>query len=63
MHARDDTILFSNKKGNSMKTINQNASSDKEKEKIVDYLALHLGFYLASWGMYRGSSFFVATRL
>lgn len=23
----------------------------------VDYLSLHLGFYLASWGMYRGSSF------
>lgn len=26
-------------------------------KKIVDYLALHLAFYLASWGMYRGSSF------
>lgn len=26
-------------------------------EQIIDYLALHLGFYLASWGMYRGSSF------
>ncbi len=26
-------------------------------EKSVDYLALHLAFYLASWGMYRGSSF------
>lgn len=23
----------------------------------VDYLSLHLAFYLASWGMYRGSSF------
>ena len=23
----------------------------------IDYLSLHLGFYLASWGMYRGSSF------
>ncbi|MBQ8112212.1 MAG: hypothetical protein IJ146_03300, partial [Kiritimatiellae bacterium] len=22
-----------------------------------DYLCLHLAFYLASWGMYRGSSF------
>ena len=22
-----------------------------------DYLSLHLAFYLASWGMYRGSSF------
>ena len=26
-------------------------------EQIVDYLSLHLAFYLASWGMYRGSSF------
>lgn len=26
-------------------------------EYAIDYLALHLGFYLASWGMYRGSSF------
>lgn len=26
-------------------------------ENEVDYLALHLSFYLASWGMYRGSSF------
>ncbi|MGM9916177.1 hypothetical protein, partial [Anaerotignum sp.] len=26
-------------------------------EQTVDYLALHLAFYLASWGMYRGSSF------
>jgi hypothetical protein len=34
----------------------ENASDEKKKE-IVDYLALHLGFYLASWGMYRGSSF------
>lgn len=25
-------------------------------EQTVDYLALHLAFYLASWGMYRGSS-------
>ena len=29
---------------------------DKSEEKI-DYLCLHLAFYLASWGMYRGSSF------
>ena len=33
---------------------------DKEKNKITedtyDYLALNLAFYLASWGMYRGSS-------
>lgn len=26
-------------------------------EKVLDYLSLHLAFYLASWGMYRGSSF------
>lgn len=25
--------------------------------KTTDFLALHLAFYLASWGMYRGSSF------
>ena len=24
---------------------------------LVDYAALHLGFFLASWGMLRGSSF------
>ena len=30
-------------------------ANEKEIE-IVDYLALHLAFYLASWGMYRGSS-------
>ena len=23
----------------------------------IDYLSLHLGFYLASWGMYRGAAF------
>lgn len=26
-------------------------------EDVSDYLCLHLAFYLASWGMYRGSSF------
>ena len=26
-------------------------------EETLDYLCLHLAFYLASWGMYRGSSF------
>ncbi len=30
---------------------------DITDEQTVDYLALHLAFYLASWGMYRGSSF------
>ena len=28
-----------------------------KKDVDVDYLSLHLAFYLASWGMYRGSSF------
>lgn len=27
------------------------------ESNLVDYLSLHLGFYLASWGMYRGSAF------
>lgn len=31
--------------------------SNDEKESIIDTMALHLAFYLASWGMYRGSSF------
>lgn len=26
-------------------------------DRYIDYLSLHLAFYLASWGMYRGSSF------
>ncbi len=29
----------------------------KESSKDYDQLSLHLAFYLASWGMYRGSSF------
>lgn len=34
------------------------AYKDKElTEEVVDYLSLHLAFYLASWGMLRGSSF------
>lgn len=32
---------------------NRNATD----EHIIDYLSLQLAFYLASWGMYRGSSF------
>jgi hypothetical protein len=31
--------------------------SDKVDSEFLDYLCLHLSFYLASWGMYRGSSF------
>lgn len=30
---------------------------DKLTDTDIDYLSLHLAFYLASWGMYRGSSF------
>lgn len=30
---------------------------NKTDDLTADYLALHLAFYLASWGMYRGSSF------
>ena len=33
------------------------ASRKKVKERNYDYLALQLAFYLASWGMYRPSSF------
>ena len=29
----------------------------KETNPDLDYLSLQLAFYLASWGMYRGSSF------
>ena len=32
-------------------------NNENKKEIDIDYLALHLSFYLASWGMYRGSSF------
>lgn len=30
---------------------------NQKDDATVDYLCLHLAFYLASWGMYRGSSF------
>ena len=35
------------------------AREEKERNNpdVIDYLSLHLAFYLASWGMYRGSSF------
>ena len=33
------------------------SSRNANDEKTIDYLALHMAFYLASWGMYRGSSF------
>lgn len=31
--------------------------SENVDNEYMDYLCLHLSFYLASWGMYRGSSF------
>lgn len=31
--------------------------SEEEKKEFIDLASLHLGFYLASWGMYRGSAF------
>lgn len=35
--------------------------NDKEKDQCLDFLCLHLAFYLASWGMYRASSFLIYT--
>lgn len=35
----------------------RNNRNNNKDIKTVDYLALHLAFYLASWGMYRASSF------
>lgn len=34
-----------------------NAFHRDDGKSEIDYLSLHLSFYLASWGMYRGSSF------
>ncbi len=36
---------------------NLSEKSQEEQTKIKDNMCLHLAFYLASWGMYRGSSF------
>lgn len=33
------------------------------KNADIDYLSLQLAFYLASWGMYRGSSFFCCKKI
>ena len=30
---------------------------NKVDDSTIDYLCLHLAFYLASWGMYRASTF------
>lgn len=37
------------------KTFSENRNTTNKQ--AIDYLSLHLAFYLASWGMYRGSSF------
>lgn len=33
--------------------------SEEHRNNIIDTLSLHLAFYLASWGMYRASSFLI----
>ena len=40
-----------------VKLKNNPAVTKEEREKEIDLLCLHLAFFLASWGMYRGSSF------
>ena len=49
------------KRGNSWtycyNTFNEYSKKDFLNEKDYEFLALNLSFYLASWGMYRGSSF------
>ena len=35
----------------------RNFAESRKSKKDIDYLSLQLAFYLASWGMYRGSSF------
>lgn len=39
------------------KIFNDAHNSKSIDKSYLDYLCLHLAFYLASWGMYRGSSF------
>lgn len=56
------TVLSNDKNGryksweHCFKYFNENKDKNFD-ENIVDVLCLHLAFYLASWGMYRGSSF------
>lgn len=48
------------KRGNSWEYCHKAFTDALEKnlnDSDIDHLALHLAFYLASWGMYRGSSF------
>jgi len=39
------------------KIFNEAHKANNVDDKFIDYLWLNLAFYLASWGMYRGSSF------
>ena len=39
------------------KIFNDAHKSNNVDDIFIDYLCLHLSFYLASWGIYRGSSF------
>ena len=39
------------------KVFNDAHIAENVNDDYIDYLCLHLSFYLASWGMYRGSSF------
>lgn len=39
------------------KIFNEAHKANNVDDKFIDYLCLNLAFYLASWGMYRGSSF------
>ena len=39
------------------KELYENATDESQKQSIKYYLSVHLFVYLASWGMYRGSSF------
>lgn len=40
---------------------NNREKIEKHNEDVLDLASLHLSFYLASWGMYRGSSFLLQT--
>ena len=42
---------------NFFRSITKDKNNSKYGKDIIDMACLHLGFYLASWGMYRGSSF------
>lgn len=40
---------------------NNRKEIEQNNEDVIDLASLHLSFYLASWGMYRGSSFLLQT--